>query len=402
MLQVNGIVAGIGNKSTNQNVIYPDFDATFRRTAFATDCLVLSGLELHSGILSAGYALYKGYLCKLQSNTAWTGTNVYLSLKYNADGQVNGCIFSNAVESVQETVADYIETTTFTNLNEAANTKDAALTKTLVPQKEIDSNVKPVLTIDEHTDCNQVRGTAAKIAGANSIQITIALVGVRYNAKSAHANYTVTYNVFPEAVTLISAGEQTADYYTYQYPRKAKLSDETSRLLADGIISTTATATTQPIDDSSLKVATTEFVQKQMEHDLNTTKYVATANIVATVNVNQTDTPVAKITLYKRARFVYATVTETLLTDADIVERPCTFTIPDGFLPKENTAVYLIFRTYTNNVIYGKLNKEDNVYRMTLSTTGVCTGSIVSKMATGNQAATDIAPYNVFGYECQA
>lgn len=395
MLQVNGIVAGIGNKSTNQNVIYPDFDATFRRTAFATDCLVLSGLELHSGILSAGYALYKGYLCKLQSNTAWTGTNVYLSLKYNADGQVNGCIFSNAVESVQETVADYIETTTFTNLNETANTKDAALTKTLVPQKEIDSNVKPVLTIDEHTDCNQVRGTAAKIAGANSIQITIALVGVRYNAKSAHANYTVTYNVFPESVTLISAGEQTTDYYTYQYPRKAKLADEANHLLADGTIATTATATTQPVDDNSLKVATTEFVQKQIDKDINSG--TETVPIYTTIRGSTNQLQIGTLSLYRKAHYVYAICNVPYLTNKVQTTDNISFTIPSEFRPK--SAIKIMFATaLTELTDVGAYVSLIAYFTATIGTNGSISSIQKINAAIGT---TQGATFNAFGYQCE-
>lgn len=65
----NDVIAGIGDRPTGSNVIYPYFDAHIRKFIIGKDC-ILSGLELSSdGLrLTAGYCCGEGFVGKLKSD----------------------------------------------------------------------------------------------------------------------------------------------------------------------------------------------------------------------------------------------------------------------------------------------------------------------------------------------
>lgn len=336
MSEVVGIVAGIGDLAAKKNVIYPDFDAAFRQAAFSTECLVLKGLTIKDGVLQEGYALYKGYLCKLPSNTEWSTSNVYLSLKYDSDGQVNGCVFSTVVESVQQRRAEYLETAEFTNLQPTSNTKDAALTQTYTIAQSLDTSKKPIITLADgfYTPCQQHRETAAIVEQTNAIKVTIALVGLDYSTKTAFANFTLSYYVFADSVALISNGTPTADYYTYQYPRKAIYADEAANLLEGGVIDAYVTATTQPVNDKSMKVATTEFVHNQIEKDIN----AGSTTIIIDAPNSLNKTTFGTLTLRRKAHYVTIEYNMNLTASSapsyrGALSDDLNFTVPSGFRP---------------------------------------------------------------------
>lgn len=60
MASYKGIVAGIGNKQEDINVIQPEFDAIIRNFIIGQDC-ILDGLELKGNVLTAGSCIGKGF-----------------------------------------------------------------------------------------------------------------------------------------------------------------------------------------------------------------------------------------------------------------------------------------------------------------------------------------------------
>lgn len=62
-----GIIAGIGNKSENKNIIYPEFDANINNYLVGRNT-ILEGLELQGNTLTAGTCILAGYRGTLEQN----------------------------------------------------------------------------------------------------------------------------------------------------------------------------------------------------------------------------------------------------------------------------------------------------------------------------------------------
>jgi len=396
-----GVIAGIGDKSTDTNVIMPEFDAAFRLATLSTDCVVLDGLTLSDGILKAGHVVYKGYVCELESDTVWSGTNVFLTLGTDDNGIVNACYFSDTIESKSVVVSDSAEKI----YGDDTHLQQVSFNGSIKPAHVVDASKAPIVTYCSFMPLGlgDESSNVSYDAQGNLLKwVALKIYTQAPSAKTASVIINIRYFYYADGVALISDGVANSEYYTYPYPRKCRLADKANKLVENGIIAPSVTATTQPVDDNSDKVATTKFVQNQISHDLDTTKYVASTTITATVTRGSNVPSVAEITLYRRARFVIAKVTKTLMYgEYDLAGSTVNFTLPTGYLPKENFQAYFVFRTYYTNALYGKLNKSDCVCRMTLSTNGSCTGKVDAELGTGNEAASDIAPYNAFGYECQ-
>lgn len=394
-----GVVAGIGEKATNTNVIMPEFDAAFRLATLSTSVLVIDGLTLSNGILKAGHVVFEGYMCELKNDVSWGDSQqVFLYLGKDDNGLVNSCWFSSEEETETITISKTIQ------------------------RKRIDSNTigvfNDIIDVSEHMPISQASVSLivlpssyedTETATFNRVAKTIAVTINRNYVNTDNipdtdtAEYVLSYATKKQNyVQLIYNGlPKITDYYAYPYPRKCRVTDMATALVANGTIDSSATATTQPVNDSSAKVATTEFVQKQIAQDIN----AGSAEITAYMKSGGVDHEVAKIKLYRRAKNVYAVVTQTLLYEnsnlTDFTGYPISFTLPSGFLPKENFKAFFTFRMWRNQLVYGELNQSDNICEMTMSTSGSCTGKI-SLLNLIDGSKSDIAPYNAFGYESQA
>ena len=394
-----GVVAGIGEKATNTNVIMPEFDAAFRLATLSTSVLVIDGLTLSNGILKAGHVVFEGYMCELKNDVSWGDSQqVFLYLGKDDNGLVNSCWFSSEEETETITISKTIQ------------------------RKRIDSNTigvfNDIIDVSEHMPISQASVSLivlpssyedTETATFNRVAKTIAVTINRNYVSTDNipdtdtAEYVLSYATKKQNyVQLIYNGlPKITDYYAYPYPRKCRVTDMATALVANGTIDSSATATTQPVNDSSAKVATTEFVQKQIAQDIN----AGSAEITAYMKSGGVDHEVAKIKLYRRAKNVYAVVTQTLLYEnsnlTDFTGYPISFTLPSGFLPKENFKAFFTFRMWRNQLVYGELNQSDNICEMTMSTSGSCTGKI-SLLNLIDGSKSDIAPYNAFGYESQA
>lgn len=63
------VIAGIGDRTTNSNIIYPYFDATIRKFIVGKDCII-DGLELSSDgrTITAGHCMREGFVGELTEN----------------------------------------------------------------------------------------------------------------------------------------------------------------------------------------------------------------------------------------------------------------------------------------------------------------------------------------------
>lgn len=394
-----GVIAGIGEKSTNTNVIMPEFDAAFRLATLSTSVLVIDGLTLSNGILKAGHVVFEGYMCELKNDVSWGDSQqVFLYLGKDDNGLVNSCWFSSEEETETITISKPIQRKRIDSNTIGVFTDIIDVSESMpISQASVSLIVLPSSYEDTET------ATFNRVAKTIAVTINRNYVSTDNIPDTDTAEYVLSYATKKQNYVQLLSNRlpKITDYYAYPYPRKCKVADIATALLANGTIDSSATATTQPVNDSSAKVATTEFVQKQIAQDIN----AGSAEITAYMKSSGVDHEVAKIKLYRRAKNVYAVVTQTLLYEnsnlTDFTGYPISFTLPSGFLPKENFKAFFTFRMWRNQLVYGELNQSDNICEMTMSTSGSCTGKIsLRNLIDGSKS--DIAPYNAFGYESQA
>lgn len=89
MAEYKGIIAGIGDKQNNVNVIDPQFDAKIRKFIIGQNC-ILEGLELNGDTISAGSCIAEGYVGYLpeQKTLEFPNGYVYGRFKVNQDSLI--------------------------------------------------------------------------------------------------------------------------------------------------------------------------------------------------------------------------------------------------------------------------------------------------------------------------
>lgn len=92
----------------------------------------------------------------------------------------------------------------------------------------------------------------------------------------------------------------------YGYPLESLRSETSNQLSPTGTIGDGVTTPTAPVSDNSLRVANTEYVQKQIAHDIN--EGSTTVNIYGS---NGSSTVIATMTLRRRAKYVIGKITQT-------------------------------------------------------------------------------------------
>lgn len=127
-----------------------------------------------------------------------------------------------------------------------------------------------------------------------------------------------------------------------RYPKQADASDKARDLIAGGIIDSTATTETAPLNDNSKRVANTKYVHNQ---------------IVVEIDEGQTSTifsyGTGTITLKRKSKYVIGTVSYSHIP-APIPINQVVATLPNGYLPRYNVNVIL-------GALYAELQKNGNI-----------------------------------------
>ena len=144
-----------------------------------------------------------------------------------------------------------------------------------------------------------------------------------------------------------------------RYPKQAYISERARHLIAGGIIYSTATTDTAPVNDNSKRVANTEYVQKQIVEELGYEKQVVDISMNG-VGYN--------LTFEKRARYCLISYN----ISAQRGQPPKTeFKVPRGFEPANNSETIIFIKGYTN-VQY--------VYKLYVTTAGVASIVLVGSI----------------------
>lgn len=386
-----GVIAGIGEKSTNTNVIMPEFDAAFRLATLSTSVLVIDGLTLSNGILKAGHVVFEGYMCELKNDVSWGDSQqVFLYLGKDDNGLVNSCWFSSEEETETITIGKTIQrkridSNTIGVFNDIIDVSESMP----ISQASVSLIVLPSSYEDTET------ATFNRVAKTIAVTINRNYVSTDNIPDTDTAEYVLSYATKKQNyVQLIYNGlPKITDYYAYPYPRKCRVTDMATALVANGTIDSSATATTQPVNDSSAKVATTEFVQKQITQDINAGS--AEIPVYTTIKNSTNQLQIATIKLYRKSYHVYATCTVPHLTDKVVTTDNVTFTVPSGFYPTKAIRIMFAVGLIELDTAYIPLT---GYFSAVLGTNGNITSVQKIKAETGT---TSELLFNAFGYECQ-
>lgn len=126
MAEYKGTIAGIGDKATGDNVIYPYFDAAIRQFIIGKDC-ILDGLELSSNGLSLtkGFCVGKGFVGELENDISFTSSPL----------RIYGRFIINHNETIDNFAIVTDPTTVYTDdIKNEAGTYDVLLYQNKIPQ----------------------------------------------------------------------------------------------------------------------------------------------------------------------------------------------------------------------------------------------------------------------------
>lgn len=173
------------------------------------------------------------------------------------------------------------------------------------------------------------------------------------------------------------------------YPKQAHHSDESVDLVAGGTIAENVTGVTQPVNDSTKKVATTEFVRNQIIEE------IAAAN--TTVNIQSTPQTFSNISgsfnVYRKAKYVIggsATISVDLAGNQNL--SGVIGTIPSGYRPKVETRALLII---TLQAVYTTIYDVD----LTIKTNGEIELTRTLRLTDDSASVVNYNTYIVLGYE---
>lgn len=386
-----GVVAGIGEKATNTNVIMPEFDAAFRLATLSTSVLVIDGLTLSNGILKAGHVVFEGYMCELKNDVSWGDSQqVFLYLGKDDNGLVNSCWFSSEEETETITISKTIQrkridSNTIGVFNDIIDVSESMP----ISQASVSLIVLPSSYEDTET------ATFNRVAKTIAVTINRNYVSTDNIPDTDTAEYVLSYATKKQNyVQLIYNGlPKITDYYAYPYPRKCRVTDMATALVANGTIDSSATATTQPVNDSSAKVATTEFVQKQIAEDIG-----ASETTITILTNKLTGDPLVTMTLKRKAHYVLVSVDLSKFDDITIATagNPPRYsgTIPSGFRPLKTEKIAI---PCYDSFAVSNLNIVNYVH--TIDTNGVLTPT------TGGLGISTLNTVKnwdfIFGYQCE-
>lgn len=343
MTEIKGIVAGVGNKETNENVITPQFDANVVDFMVGGSAIVeglnylgegwnhrrvnaFSGttpVELSNASTIMYYATIKEYIGKGAKNISVTKgiSNVPPVVIYDEETGYVTCTL-------------YIQYPNYPIVAAISWQIEATLmTRGIVVHKGYRGEVT-----------NDIDGFAgdkvyARFVLHNNPQVVdefyIITGDEEYEAETIE-NGVVTYNLL-----LYNNGVKNPDLY--DIPAIAEHSLTCDTVLEGGVIDKKVEGYTQPVSDNSLRIATTKYVENQIAHDI---AYDTTTIDLTITYEGETYKP-ARITLQKKAKQVLCSVN----TDISEYDYPpiadlhiCNEKLPNNFLPKKDEK---IFTTHT-------------------------------------------------------
>ena len=356
-MQIKGIVAGIGDKASNQNVITPDFDANI------------------VGFMVGGSAIVKGldYVYAGNNQKIVKATTTNTAIKVTLVGGTTQTLYrTNNIEidigknATQVEISSFLETK-----NSVTYNPETGIAICQLWGLKGNTIVSAVLSWQTSGSTTLKRGVVVHrgyrgelvedISGISESKVYAQYV-LKNNENDVDEFYIETTNgELPAEETvgsqktynllLYDNGIRNADLY--DMPATAYHSLTCDTVLAGGTIDSEVTGFTQAVNNNSLKIATTQYVENQIEEEIDYghiemdlhfvgdwTDGLGKEYTIAHIEMQRKAKQViAKVSLTDGADWAHnpnATVEETYIT----VEK-----IPSEYRPKSNQSIILPYET---------------------------------------------------------
>lgn len=349
---MEGIITGIGDKQQKLNLISPQLDAEVYKYIINRNGIV-TGLEIVENVLTRGICIAEGYRGELTKN---------VSLK-------------------METISETKNATVITALNPLPDGPIYNATKIIrLPEGEIVTSATARVTLGTSLYIHNVTydknivtvivGSPAGEAGEIEVDITYKQGGNYIYGKFVlnHDNdkpdrFSVILTSAPLEYKNDDILHVPGTYYlplyengvivgnTIKYPKNCAHADYARVIKAGGSLGAGTTAVTQPVDDNSNKVATTEYVANQIKKDIDF-KEVTIQVYAKSIDTEENTALPVYITFRRKAKMVVAHVYQTRKLDLGEYSREeMNFTVPTGFEPKHDV-YFTLFVNGANGYVH--------------------------------------------------
>lgn len=221
--EVLGIIAGIGDKSSNRNVITPQFDAKIRKFIIGKNA-ILSGLEIVGDTLTSGMCIAEGYPGELPQSVNIPNGTSYIYAKYiinhNSD-VLDGFEIVFATGALNYTNDDILHSDGIYYLLLYKNGKKQL--DLLYPYKSENSD-NATNIVNGGALGNNVTGITAPLNSANKMYATTEFVRNQIEEEIGYKNSGTITNEFSFTAHNILFGDINVKIqFTYRAVRKSKL-----------------------------------------------------------------------------------------------------------------------------------------------------------------------------------
>lgn len=388
---MEGIITGIGDKQQKLNLISPQLDAEVYKYIINRNGIV-TGLEIVENVLTRGICIAEGYRGELTKN---------VSLKMETISETKNAAVITALNPLPD--GPIYNATKIICLPEGEIVTSATARVTLgtslyIHNVTYDKNIVTVIVGSPAGEAGEIEVDITYKQGGNYIYGKFVLNHdndkpdrfsvILTSAPLEYKNDDILHVPGTFYLPLYENGVIVGN--TIKYPKNCAHADYARVIKAGGSLGAGTTAVTQPVDDNSNKVATTEFVANQIKKDIDFKE----------VTVELTHSGSSAIGHFKFRKKAKMVTVEALgnTTALSFVHSGDYIPVPEGFSPPKNTQIVLAF----NNIITAA--GDGNVYGISyrifhINANGDKAICIHEYQETNSSNKTSIEVFAKMGYE---
>lgn len=338
---MEGIITGIGDKQQKLNLISPQLDAEVYKYIINRNGIV-TGLEIVENVLTRGICIAEGYRGELTKN---------VSLKMETISETKNAAVITALNPLPD--GPIYNATKIIRLPEGEIVTSATARVTLgtnlyIHNVTYDKNIVTVIVGSPAGEAGEIEVDITYKQGGNYIYGKFVLNHdndkpdrfsvILTSAPLEYKNDDILHVPGTFYLPLYENGVIVGN--TIKYPKNCAHADYARVIKAGGSLGAGTTAVTQPVDDNSNKVATTEFVANQIKKDIDFKE--------VTVELTHSgSSAIGHLKFRKKAKMVTVEVVD----GANVFYNPSfqEFLIPEGFIPPKDVHLVFYYRYYADN-----------------------------------------------------
>lgn len=353
---MDGIITGIGDRKKKINLISPQLDAEVYKSIINRNGII-TGLEIIGNTLTRGICIAEGYRGELRKNAdgVTQGTSTSVSNRYS--------VTVGTTPSYQdETGVDHYTGSTTATFDEGVNivsaeARNTAMTATF--SKNVltiygdsviaGSSVSGIVDIIYMKGGSYIYGKFVVNHDFNTPDHFSVLI---LDAPLAYENDDILHEPGTYYLPLYEAGFKAVD--EKNYPKYCAHADYAKVIRENGTLGAGTVAVTQPVDDNSDKVATTEYVANQIKKDIDFKE-----ETVQAYDISDNKSLPVYLKFRRKAKMVVVNVYQTRdleIGEVDSHGGKICFSIPSGFEPK-NDIYFMVAARTANGVILTNFEK---------------------------------------------